>query len=145
LFGYQALRTGKLIYWLLLSVSIALTALFYLLVIYVSGWRSLLGNSFVVPIEESIWWDTFSQQIARAWDVWAQGINGVLVYALILGFVLSLLFHRKISRVSVPMQVAFFVWLAFLVFGIGVRAGLTGCGLSCCRSCSCGRWQPGRN
>lgn len=110
----------NLVYLLWLSgsgvLAVALTGVLYTPVLYVSGWRNLVGNSFVQPLEKSIWWDEFSRQVGRAWGIWADGLHDILLYALILGFGLSLLFHHKISRVNIPVQLAFLVWLTFLLW-----------------------------
>ncbi len=97
-------------------LTIFITALLYLPVVYVSGIGRLISNSFVSPLKESIWWAEFSQQISRAWAEWVGHLPEPLFYALILGFVLSLVFHPRFSRVKIPVQVAFLAWLAFLVW-----------------------------
>ncbi len=107
-FGLHLFASGLL--------TVFLTALLYYPVIHVSGLRSLVGNSFVLPMEEALWWEKFLHQVRQAWQVWAESIPDPLLYLLIFGFALSLVFHRQISKIRMLTQIVFFGWILFLAW-----------------------------
>lgn len=75
----------------------------------------LLGNKFIAPVG----WDEYPSAIwfrlQNAWADWTSTIPNWLIVLGVAGVLLSLVFHRKINRHKVPLQVAFLLWIVFLV------------------------------
>ena len=86
--------------------------LLYLPVFNVSGLHSFFGNSFVESLSFNDFRQTFPGRMVETWQEWTQGVSPILTGCLVVGMALSLVFHRLISSVRVPTQVAAVVWLA---------------------------------
>jgi len=93
-------------------VTVFLTILFYLPVFSVSGLHAVFGNSFVESLSFNDFRQTFPGRMVETWQEWTQGVSPLLTGSLAIGLVLSLVFHRRISAVRVPTQLAAVVWLA---------------------------------
>jgi hypothetical protein len=50
--------------------------------------------------------------MVETWQEWNQGVSPILTGCLVIGLALSLVFHRRISAVRVPTQLAAVAWLA---------------------------------
>jgi 4-amino-4-deoxy-L-arabinose transferase-like glycosyltransferase len=92
-------------------VTIVLTTLLYLPVFSVSGLHAVFGNSFVESLSFSDFRQTFPGRMVETWQEWTMGVSPVLTVCLVLGLALSLVFHRRISTVCVPTQLAAVIWL----------------------------------
>ncbi len=93
-------------------ITILLTTLLYLPVFSVSGLHAVFGNSFVESLSFSDFRQTFPGRMLETWQEWNQGVSPILTVCLVLGLALSLVFHRRISAVRVPTQLAAVAWLA---------------------------------
>jgi hypothetical protein len=75
----------------------------------------LFGNVYI----EKLPWDVFRQttpiRLQETWYAWINGIPTPVVNILVLGFVLAILLHWKLSSTRVPIQFAAAVWLVPLV------------------------------
>jgi hypothetical protein len=60
-------------------------------------------------------WPVFLQETQSTWMKWHFDLPLAARLVLAGGFVLSLFFHKKISRVKVPLQVTTAIWLAAVV------------------------------
>jgi hypothetical protein len=93
------------------TVAGVLTFLLYSPVIFFgTGISSIFSNEFVEPRD----WTFVENLLPRAektWTSWMQNIILPIQYVLLGGFLLSLLFHRKIAKERLPLQI-------FLVFAI---------------------------
>jgi hypothetical protein len=108
-------RSRKLIVFLgLCALSGLVTLLFYSpVILFGSGLGSLISNEIV----ESLDWSTFlanlDPRILKAWNKWMIGISPQIENIFLGGFLLSLLFYRRVSNQKVPLQV--FLVLAVLI------------------------------
>lgn len=110
-------RLGFLKNWLFSGLGAAfLTIGLYLPVLRVSGWQRLLENGFVRPVPADQYADVLASRIWETWQFWVRGIPSVLLILLIVGFFLGLVFHRRLSRLRVPLQIAAILWLGMVVF-----------------------------
>jgi len=92
------------------------TILLYAPVILIgTGLRSLIGNPFVAKISWADFWPMLLEQMQSTWMKWHFDLPWAARLLLAGGFALSLLFHKKISRVKVPLQVTNAIWLAAVV------------------------------
>jgi 4-amino-4-deoxy-L-arabinose transferase-like glycosyltransferase len=90
-----------------------LTALLYLPVIVVgTGWKSLVGNSFVERLSFSNFAQTFVLRMNETGIEWMWKLPAWIGIVLLVGIVLSLVFHARISREKVSL---FWVMLGWLV------------------------------
>jgi len=75
----------------------------------------LFGNTFIAPVG----WDEYPSAIwfrlQNAWADWTSTIPNWLIVLGVAGVLLSLVLHRKINKHKVPLQVAFLLWIVFLV------------------------------
>ena len=92
-------------------ITVVLTTLLYLPVFSVSGLHAVFGNSFVESLSFSDFRQTFPGRMLETWQEWTQGVSPILTVCLVLGLALSLVFHRRISTVRIPTQLAAVIWL----------------------------------
>jgi uncharacterized membrane protein len=106
------LRRSNLRPWLLSGLGAGLLTLaLYAPVLLISGWRKLLANGFVQPLELAGYFNNIlPAQIADTWQVWTRDVPPVLTLLLALGFILSLAFSRQRG-----LTLALALWVALLV------------------------------
>ncbi len=84
-------------HWLLSGLGAGmLTLALYTPVLLVSGWRKLLANGFVQPVEAKKYFDwVLLTQIGDTWQTWTKDVPLALTLMLVLGFFLSLACQRQ--------------------------------------------------
>jgi hypothetical protein len=93
-----------------------LTLLLYVPVLFFSGWRRLVANGFVQPVEAKKYFNwVLADRLADTWATWTRGVPPDVTVLLVIGFVLALVFHRRISSTRWPQQVVVLAWVALLV------------------------------
>jgi 4-amino-4-deoxy-L-arabinose transferase-like glycosyltransferase len=98
-------------------VSGLLTFLLYLPVLLVSGWRKLLANSFVVPVEREVYFSkVLWRQLSATWDLWNLDTPLALSLLLVLGIVLSLAFSRWNAATRLHLAAPMLLWITLYVF-----------------------------
>ena len=80
-------------------------------ILFGSGLSSIVGNEIVRSLSWSTFLENLDPRIIKAWNKWMIGISPLVEYLFLAGFVVSLLFYRKISNQKLPLQ----VFLAFAV------------------------------
>ena len=109
-------RWNFLLYWFLAGISAALlTLIFYTPIFIYSGPASFFANSFVVALDPSTYYQTLHIRLVSTWVEWLTRLPPALTITLIVGFLLSLVFHRKLSSARVPLQLVTFLWIAFVI------------------------------
>ena len=86
-----------------------LALLFYLPPILSSGPAALLSNRFVSPRETSFF-GGLGPFAHATWLRWSEGVPAPIIWILLSGIVVGLIFYRKVSVYAVPMTVALWVW-----------------------------------
>jgi hypothetical protein len=103
-------------YWLSAGFSTAiLTLLFYTPILIFTGPQKVFANGFVSPL---LWEDlveTLLHRFAETWEEWTFGVPPVVILLGMAGWILSLIFHRKLSTTRVPLQLATFLWIGVLL------------------------------
>ena len=84
-----------------------------------SGLSSIIGNEIVKSLSWSTFLENLDPRMIKAWNKWMIGISPVVEYLFLGGFVLSLLFYRKVSNQKLPLQV--FLTLAVVILLIVQR------------------------
>ncbi|MBN2115577.1 MAG: glycosyltransferase family 39 protein [Anaerolineales bacterium] len=84
-------------------------------IIFGTGLDSIIGNEFV----ESQDWSAFSANLAprliNVWNKWMIGIDPIIEYLFLGGFLLSLFFYRQASNQKLPLQVSLVLALTILL------------------------------
>jgi hypothetical protein len=90
-----------------------LTVVLYSPVIFFgSGLSSIVGNEIVKSLTWSTFVENLDPRLLKAWNKWMIGISPSIEYLFLGGFLLSVLFYRKVSNQRLPLQV-------FLAFAVG--------------------------
>jgi hypothetical protein len=87
----------------LLSIGLALTL--YTPIFLVSGLKSVFANHVIASNSFPVFFANFLNTLGGIWESWLSG-HPSMGWVLILGFILSLVFHRRIASVQVPVQIA---------------------------------------
>ncbi len=103
--------------WLLSGLgSGVLIVLFYTPALLVSGWRRLLANGFVQPVDAERYFDwVLVTRLVDTWSAWNRDVTLALSIFLVLGFFLSLAFHTQIQPSRWPLSLVLLGWVATLV------------------------------
>ncbi len=113
--GYRSKREF-LLHWLASGFGAALlTLLFYLPILIYSGPQQLFNNGFVAPLAWRDLVETLLQRFADTWAEWTFRVPLALGLLLLIGWTLGLIFHRRISRVKMPLQLAGLLWIVVLL------------------------------
>jgi len=93
-----------------------LTLILYLpVIIFGSGFSSIISNEIVKSLDWSTFVENLDPRIAKTWRKWMMRIEPTAQDLLSGGFLLSLLFYRKISNQKLPMQVFLALAVAILL------------------------------
>jgi 4-amino-4-deoxy-L-arabinose transferase-like glycosyltransferase len=103
--------------WLVSGIVSGLLALIlYTPVLLVSGWRKLLANGFVQPVEREAYFSkVLWRQLSAAWDLWNQDTSLLLVLILILGIFLSLAFSWRNAASRLHLAVPMLLWITLTI------------------------------
>jgi hypothetical protein len=94
-----------------------LTLLFYSpVILFGSGLDSIIGNEIVQSLSWSTFLENLDPRLLKAWNKWMIGIGPIFEYVFLGGFLISVLFYRKVSdqKLKLPLQ----VFLALAVAGL---------------------------
>ncbi|BBB48828.1 glycosyltransferase family 39 protein [Pelolinea submarina] len=109
---------GRLLKYLIASgvlVIIGTLILYSPVILIGTGLQSLIGNPFVGKMSWTDFWPILIDEMESTWMKWHFDLPLVVRLVLAGGFVLSLVFHKVISKVKVPLQVTSAIWLAAVV------------------------------
>jgi len=109
--GYRS-KIDFLKYWLVSGFASAFLTVLLYAPILVADSENFFGNSFVAPVKKKLFAAVFWSRMDVAWTEWMQKIPGWLIVIGVAGFVVGVLFHWKISRPRIPLQLTFFLWIA---------------------------------
>ena len=91
-----------------------LTLILYSPVIFFgSGFSSLIGNEIVQSLTWSTFLENLDPRLIKTWNKWMIGVNPAIENLFLGGFLLSLVFYRKVSNQKLPLQV--FLALAVVI------------------------------
>jgi hypothetical protein len=95
-----------------LLMTILLTFVFYVPVFITSGLESVIGNKFVATQSWSFFVTQFSFSLHSVWDQWNRDVPLGLRILFIIGFFISLAFHKRLTIHRVPLILPTLIWLA---------------------------------
>ncbi len=102
-------------YWLAAGLGAAvLTALFYTPVLIYTGPEKLFANDMLAPVPWKDLLVTVSARIQGTWVEWTTQVPMAVVIVLEIGWVLSLVFHFKLAKARIPLQLAALLWFSAL-------------------------------
>ena len=103
-------------YWLAAGFGSAiLTLLFYVPIFVYTGPAKVFSNGFVAPLPWRDLLETLFSRFADTWAEWTFRVPLVFVLFFAAGWVMSLLFHWRISKVRIPLQLAALLWIVILI------------------------------
>jgi uncharacterized membrane protein len=103
-------------YWGVAGISTAaLVLILYTPIFIYSGIDKVFANQWVIPETGSGYFSMIPDRISVVWHEWTGGLPFICLILLVVGFCLSLVFHRSIARNRVPLQIAAFLWISFLI------------------------------
>jgi uncharacterized membrane protein len=104
-------------YWLAAGLgSAVLTALFYTPILIFTSAENLFANDMLAPVP---WKDLLVNLSARfpgTWAEWTTQVPTAVLILLEIGWVLSLVFHSKLAKSRIPLQLAALLWFSALIF-----------------------------
>jgi hypothetical protein len=105
---------GSMLRYIVVSgiVTVILTLLFYLPIFVFSGVASVTSNTFVSSLSWVDFRQTLPVRLLETWQSWLQDVPPGIGYIMAAGVILSVIFHRKISRQKIPFPVAAILWIA---------------------------------
>jgi hypothetical protein len=110
-------RWDFLRYWLIAGLLAAfLTLILYTPVLIYTGPQKLFANGFVAPLPWGDLADTWRARLTDTWTEWTGSVPLAVILVLAAGWVLGLIFHRKLSTNRVPLQLAAILAIAILLF-----------------------------
>jgi hypothetical protein len=105
-----------------LAVAVAIVAAVFVVILFGSGLSSIIGNEIVKSLSWSTFLENLDPRLLKAWNKWMIGIGPIFEYIFLGGFLISVLFYRKVShqKMFLPLQVFLGLAVAVLLFQRGV-------------------------
>jgi 4-amino-4-deoxy-L-arabinose transferase-like glycosyltransferase len=123
--GEYGSRINFLKYWLLAGLSSAVLVLILYTPIFIyTGAAKVFANQFVTPEAWLGYIPSIPGHLLGVWQEWTSGFSPLWAVGLALGFLLGLVFHRRLSHQRFPLQIAAFLWIAALML-VQRPAGVT--------------------
>ncbi|MFN7036959.1 MAG: glycosyltransferase family 39 protein [Bellilinea sp.] len=97
------------------SLTLLLAGLFYLPVFLNSGVKAVVANQWVEPVAREWFLPTLQSRLAETWRDWTRFVHPLIVGLFSAGWLIGLIFHRRISRLPIPLQAGLLV-LPVIVF-----------------------------
>jgi uncharacterized membrane protein len=85
------------------------------ILLFGSGLDSIVGNEFVRSMDWQSFRANLLPRLINVWDKWMIGFDPVMEYLFLGGFLVSVLFYRKVSSQKLPLQVFLVLALAILL------------------------------
>jgi hypothetical protein len=84
-------------------------------IIFGSGFSSIIGNEIVRSLSWSTFVENLDPRLLKAWNKWMIGIGPTFEYMLLGGFLISVLFYRRVSNQRLPLQIFLALAVAVLL------------------------------
>ena len=98
-----------------IAVTAFVTTLLYLPVLVVSGPKSLFANPWVHPLTLERMLNLLPGGIKETWGMLTADVPHPLVWSLVAGFMIGLVYHRRVAATRVPVPIAAFLCIAPLL------------------------------
>ena len=108
-------KLNFLLYWVSSGIGAAILTIILYMPILINNFDRFFENNFIAPLE----WDIFPTimwvRVRNTWLIWTETFPLWISILGALGFFISLIFHKKLSKQKFPIQIAFIVWIATLI------------------------------
>jgi hypothetical protein len=94
--------------WAILAIALV-SAVLYLPPILGSGPAAIFSNRFVAS-RATPFWEGLPPLAQGIWVRWSDGVPAAIIWALVIGAVIGLVWHRRVSTQFVPLTLILFVW-----------------------------------
>jgi 4-amino-4-deoxy-L-arabinose transferase-like glycosyltransferase len=103
-------------YWLLAGFfSAVLVLILYTPVFIYSGADKVFANSWVTPESWIGFIPSIPGHLVFVWQEWTSSFSTGWAFVLLPGFLLGIIFHRRITHQNFPIQIAAILWIAILM------------------------------
>ena len=102
-------------YWVCSGISAAILTILLYLPILLNSFDRFFGNGFIAPMEWAIFPVTTWVRVRNTWLDWTITIPIGITLLGVLGFCISLVFHNKLSKQKIPVQLAFLAWIVVML------------------------------
>ncbi len=103
-------------HWLGAGFGAAILTLFLYMPVFVfTGPGKVFSNGFVAPLPWKGFLETLSSRFADTWAEWTFRVPAIVIILLVAGLIMSLFFHRRISSIRIPLQLAALLWIMILL------------------------------
>ncbi|HEX7568098.1 MAG TPA: glycosyltransferase family 39 protein [Anaerolineaceae bacterium] len=114
--GEYGSRINFLRYWLLAGLGTAVLVLtLYTPIFIYTGADKVFANPWVTPDAWLGFIPSIPGHLLSVWYEWTSGFSPIWAYGLTLGFMIGLVFHRRLTYQRFPLQIAAFIWIAILM------------------------------
>ncbi len=112
-------RVSYLSGWLLSGLAVGFVSflLYVPVIIFGTGLSSIIGNEFVQSQGWSVFILDFIARCRRVWTEWTDGVQMIIIWAAVVGFVMKVLWDVKNLRKAFPLWLSTGIWL-LLILGI---------------------------
>jgi uncharacterized membrane protein len=93
-----------------LIITTLLTFVLYAPVFLVSGFKAVIANKFTVSAPFSLFIEEVPRTLNSLWNGWHRDMPFVMNFLLVIGFLASLVFHKRLSVHRVPIVMAVILW-----------------------------------
>ena len=116
--GDANIQKRTLVFKVLMTASLVAvtTVILYLPVVLRTGLPSLVSNKYVQSLLFKDFLGELPQSMSNMWSSWNIMIPLPLALFILLGYFVSVLFHRRISRHPVNLTLVIFVWCVIILF-----------------------------
>jgi len=114
IYSYEA-KLEFLKYWISSGIITAVITILLYTPIMIYSYERFFGNGFIAPLEWDIFPVTIWTRLRNTWIEWMEFVPWWISLLGVLGFFVSLIFHKKISKQKFPPQLAFLIWIVIML------------------------------
>jgi hypothetical protein len=93
-----------------LVITVILTLTLYAPVFTVSGLKALIANKWVASVSWQFFISKLFHQFSSAWLQWNDKIPSAAKFLLLIGFLMSLIIHKRLSTCRIPIILSVVIW-----------------------------------
>jgi len=102
-------------YWVGSGITTAVITVLLYMPILIYSYERFFGNGFIAPLEWDVFLVTIWTRLRNTWIEWTEFIPLWLSLLGVLGFLISLVFHKRFSKQKFPPQLAFLIWIIIML------------------------------
>jgi len=102
-------------YWLGSGIAAAILTILLYTPIMIYSYERFFGNGFVAPVGWDLFPITIWTRLRNTWLDWTEFVPLWATLLGVVGFFVSLIFHKRFSRQKLPPQLAFILWIVTML------------------------------